>query len=135
MSVTYCYIGQDSRCVVGDPVGQDSRCVVGDPVGQDRCVVGDPVGQDRCVFGDAMWVVMLCQSHRSYQEEYRLCKADLIFSSPWKVQTKDPISSEISFNDTGIRLSQSVHNLGISQPDLSFKQHMLNVCQTHYTIW
>ena len=25
----------------------------------------------------------------------------------------DPLPSEISFNDTGIKLSQSVHNLGI----------------------
>ena len=186
MSVTYCYIGQDSRCVVGDPVGQDSRCVVGDPVDQDRCVVGDPVGQDsrcvvgdpvgqdrcvvgdpvgqdgrcvvgdpvgqdgrcvvgdpvgqdRCVLGDTLWVLMLCQPHRSYQEEYRLCKAELIFSSPRKVQTNDPLPSEISFNDTGIKLSYllklALMTLASNSPKvyttwvslsqiLSFKQHM-----------
>ena len=132
-------VGQD-RCVVGDPVGQDGRCVVGDPVGQDgRCVVGDPVGQDRCVLGDTLWVLMLCQPHRSYQEEYRLCKAELIFSSPRKVQTNDPLPSEISFNDTGIKLSYllklALMTLASNSPKvyttwvslsqiLSFKQHM-----------
>ena len=56
---------------------------------------------------------------------------DEILISPRKVLNNVPFPSEIRPNDTNIKLSQTVRNLGVT-PDqaVSFQQHILNVCRT-----
>ena len=58
-------------------------------------------------------------------------KTDMILISARKVLNNTPLPSEICLNGTSIKLSQTVHNLGVTvDQTLSFQQHISNICCT-----